>query len=106
MVLVNSEKGKNVFETIKNELIAEEKSFDEAATGNRVLYGHYKQNAKYKEYRDDFEKIPVFSLMEKYFDKSDNISMKHKILMWIRDHEYIFLEFLKRKLRTVFIKKI
>lgn len=66
LVLINSEKGKKLFEKIKVNLISESCSLEEAINGDDSMLNSIEKNHSRKKFYKDLNKLPFEDLIEKY----------------------------------------
>lgn len=98
VVTINSKKGKQVFEKIKDNIEYKETTFKVAHSGNPCLYKYKLNDNKRKKFFKDFSKKTFLELHEQYFSKPSFIS---KNINFIRR----IISFFKRKLLRI-IKEV
>ena len=80
LVLINSEKGKQLFEDIKKNIEWKEFTLKEAKQGNSAIEESLiASSANRKSFFDDIDKLPFDKVAKKYFFKIDNTSLGFKI---------------------------
>lgn len=79
VVLINSEKGKELFAKIRNELVCSERTVDEVISGNSCLL-HSAPQGEFKAYFfHKMEQVPFDKLIEKIEYKSQHLTLKEKL---------------------------
>lgn len=82
-VLVNSEKGKELFNNILNNLIYEEKTIEDAITNNGPLYRPVKQSELRKEFFNDYNNLNFEVFEKKWLKLSFKEVIKSRIISLI-----------------------
>nr|WP_302595504.1 Coenzyme F420 hydrogenase/dehydrogenase, beta subunit C-terminal domain [uncultured Cellulosilyticum sp.] len=105
LVILNTEKGKRIFEDLKDKYFFVERSIQEAKRGNRCLtkpYGKAKKREEFwKEYNESNDFIRCAS---KFFPKKKR-SLKHRISEMINRYYYIMPNCVKKKLKAYWENK-
>lgn len=91
VVMVNSKKGKEIFEKIKEKINYKEINFETVHRGNPCIYNHKLNNEKREKFFKDFSKMSFIDLHKKYFPYPSKIS---KIINFPRR----VLGFIKRRI--------
>ena len=97
LVLVNTNKGKTIFEQINDKLVIVEKSIEEAKKGNQCLSRPFSKNIQEQQFWKEYIVSRDFAgLADKYFVKK-KIKYRRRISLYFNDHAY-YLTKSQRKL--------
>lgn len=105
LVIINSEKGKNAFRSIRREIAFAKRTMDDAKRGNPVLYKPSNKPDDYREFWKDVNQLGWDGLKGKYFieqDSSDWMSKERREYYnqpFITRHKKHKLKCKKRKIR-------
>ena len=105
LVIINSEKGKNAFRSIRREIAFAKRTMDDAKRGNPVLYKPSNKPDDYREFWKDVNQLGWDGLKGKYFieqDSSDWMSKERREYYnqpFITRHKKHKLKCQKRKIR-------
>ncbi len=97
LAILNTEKGKEIFDNIKSNLEYTEKNINEAKLGNQCLRAPFMKNKRYNEFWNDYFKNGYDYVSKKYFTVSKQ-PMKRKISRLFNDNAYMFPKRLRYKL--------
>lgn len=97
LVLVNTEKGKKVFDEIKSDYFCYERTIDEAKRGNRCLSRPYMPAKNKDDFWNDYLQTGDFFKSVKRFCPKKKKSLKHSISEELNRNYYLLPSFLKRK---------
>jgi coenzyme F420-reducing hydrogenase beta subunit len=89
LMMVNSDKGINILNRIKDKIIHTEKSIDEAIRGNQCLKMPFLENPKTPEFWSVFLNYGFKSTVEKFFIKKRKMSRKFYFNQMYRNHAYL-----------------
>lgn len=70
MVMVNTVKGKQAFESIREDIYCEQRELEEAMYFNHNLWRSSKPHKRYKEFQQDMTSLTYKELSEKYYSSS------------------------------------
>lgn len=87
MVLINSDNGAEKFSGIQDSIMYTEKSFDEAAHGNKILVKPFTHSKQYDEFWDCYVK-EGYEAASKFF-KSTKEGAKRMFSLYLNDHAYL-----------------
>lgn len=88
LVMINTEKGQEAFEGIKNNIEYTRKTFEEASHGNKILIKPFKHSPKYEEFWNYYRENGYEKASEKYFTSTKE-GAKRMLSLWINDHAYL-----------------
>ena len=100
LVMINTEKGKKIFETIKEQVIYREKDIEEAKKGNRCLREPFNKNKQYDEFWSDYLKDGYEKTFATYI-KEKKMPLKRKISLLFNDKAYLLPRIVRKKLIKV-----
>ena len=80
-IIINTEKGKNVFDSITDSLVYKDCKLEEILSGNPSLKNSAKKSNKRDEFLNDLDSNSVSNLVDKYVPK---VSLSRKVLNKIK----------------------
>ena len=106
LVLLNTDRGKELFSEVKDNLIWKYKPIEDAVQGNPCLSHSFPRNDKYEEFWNDYENMTFQYICDKYFypDTPQHFTIREKIMqMFSVRQKYIikkilFWKYIKSKL--------
>jgi len=90
LVIINSNKGKAIFEHIKHNLIIAEKSIEEAKAGNQCLSKPFPKSLYEKQFWKEYLNDHNFESVTKKYFPPKKLMFSRKISLYFNDHAYIF----------------
>lgn len=84
MLMVNTQKGKNIFDVICGDIEYSERSIEESAYFNHNLWRPSKKIVSYQSFKADFARYKNWKLMEKKYFFAFGIRLKRNIRMLIK----------------------
>lgn len=72
LVMLNSNKGNDYFQKIKNRLFAKKRSFEEACAGNKCIYSSPVFNSKCKEFWENIDSLDIIENILRFCKKRED----------------------------------
>lgn len=100
-ILLNTKKGKKLFEKIKDSLVYESRSIKDALNANQSLSKSFNKNENYEQYwqcilENNYSSIEKVLNMQIYHEQKKSFVLKIKI--FIKNHLYFFPKYIQKKL--------
>ena len=97
LIMINSIKGKELFENIKEDIIFIEKDIEEAKRGNRCLNRPFNKNKNYDNFWKTYFEFGYDKAFQTYI-KPKSMTLKRKISLLFNDKAYLIPKKLRKKL--------
>lgn len=92
LVMLNTKKGQEAFERIKDRIEYTSKTIEEASHGNKILIRPFKHSPEYKEFWEYYKENGYKKASEKYFVPTKE-GGKRMLSLWTNDHAYLMPNF-------------
>lgn len=103
LVLINSQKGQELFDSVKAQLYVERRNWSDANNSNRSLRQSWKKPERFEEFWTEYNQWGYEKAIQTFFDKEVADAEKRLRLRGAakREHAYFFPYCLRKMLRTV-----
>ena len=100
LILVNTEKGKNLLNKLNKKMVIINKTIQEAMKGNKCLNEPFKKNNLYDEFWKEYKENGYENVSAKYF-KPRKMKLKRRLSLLFNDYAYIIPYKIRNKLIKV-----